>query len=164
MKVIRNELLGTWELAESGEGRRVLPEEGLKGGDPRRLLIVDDEESALDSFHYVLRRAYPGLAIDVSLDGAKGLALFAETHPSVVISDVSMPGMGGEEFFNRIMELCAERKWQVPSVIFCTGYNPPVSLRGIVASDPAHCLLRKPVRNRILIEAVSKRLKPANSD
>lgn len=159
MKVIRNDLLGIWELAESEEGRRRLTEEGLKDGDSRRILIVDDEESVLFSSCSVLRKAFPECIIDVSQDGAAGFAIFEETHPSIVISDVAMPKMGGEEFFNLIMDFCAQREWKVPAVIFCTGYNPPVSLRRIVAADPAHCLLRKPVRNKLLQEVVRKRLK-----
>jgi len=108
--------------------------------------------------HSLLEGAFPHCSFDVAEEGEAATALFSRQHHAVVVMDASMPIMDGEEAFRCMMELCDERKWEAPSVIFCTGYNPSVTLRNIVSADPAHCLLRKPFRNKVLVEAVSKRL------
>ena len=54
--------------------------------------------------------------------------------------------------------LCAEQNWEMPAVIFCTGYEPTPKVREIIAKDPRHCLLSKPVSNDILLETIKAHL------
>ena len=75
-----------------------------------------------------------------------------------------MPVLEGEEAFYQIEDYCQTNRWQLPCVVFCTGHAPSVGLRNVVASEPAHCLLQKPMRKRILVTALSKRLKLRPAD
>ncbi len=70
---------------------------------PGRLMLVDDEENILRSLRRVLRRGE--WEIEVAADGEKGLALFKQFQPAVVISDFRMPGMNGVELLAAIKGL-----------------------------------------------------------
>ncbi len=157
MKVVRNPLLGTWELAES-EGSMPSKPQGARPCDPRRVLIVDDEEQNRKLHQTIINSAFPSVACDLAPDGAIAVQLFITYHPLVILMDIVMPVLDGEEAFYQIEEYCQTNNWQKPRVVFCTGHSPSVGLRNIVASDPADCLLQKPIRKRILITALAKRL------
>jgi CheY-like chemotaxis protein len=157
MKVIKNPVLGTWELAES-EGPISNKNRGSRPCDPRRVLIVDDEEQNRRLYATIIRQAFPSVACDLAPDGLRAVEQFITHHPLVVVMDVVMPNLDGEEAYYQIEEHCQVNAWQQPRVIFCTGHAPSVGLRNVAASDPANCLLQKPIRKRILITALSKRL------
>ena len=159
MKIIKDPILDSWELAESDIRRRPQSHETDKKCDRKRVLIVDDEKSIVLVTTKVLRATLPeSIAIDTASNGKEAVEAFEASHPKVIVLDLTMPVMDGEQAANRIIDMCAENGWEVPSIIFRTGYAPPGDVRNLVASDPAHCLLRKPVRNQTLIMAVRKRL------
>jgi len=157
MKIKKNPLLDTWEMAESNEPA-VRHANGLKPCDPTQILVVDDDAHIRELYKKTLSRCFPHCVVEVAVDGRKGVEIFSETHPAIVLLDYLMPHMNGEDAFFKMIECCEEQAWEKPSFLFCTGCNPPQSLRNAVSCDPAHCLLHKPVRTEILKEAVSVRL------
>jgi two-component system KDP operon response regulator KdpE len=68
--------------------------------DKQRILIVDDEPQ----IGRVLRTGLSthGFDVRVAADGEAGLDLFNDWHPALVITDLSMPNMGGLEFCRRL--------------------------------------------------------------
>ncbi|MEL7155707.1 MAG: HD domain-containing phosphohydrolase [Actinomycetota bacterium] len=60
-----------------------------------RILFVDDEENILNGLRRTLRKAYE---FDTATSGAEGLALLDQGEFAVIVSDMRMPEMGGEEF------------------------------------------------------------------
>ena len=157
MRVVKNPILGTWELAES-EGKMPAKNHGAVPCDPRRILVVDDEEQNRKLYSTIIRASFPTVECDFAHDGAQAVQLFLTYHPLVIVMDVVMPVLDGEEAYYQIEEHCQTSSWQPPRVVFCTGHSPSVGLRNVVASDPANCLLQKPIRKRILVTALSKRL------
>ena len=157
MKIVKNPILGIWEMAES-DGTMPAKSRGAKPCNPKCVLIVDDEEPNRKIQQDIVNQAFPSVRCEQAADGARAVELFIACHPLVILMDIVMPGMDGEEAFYQIEEHCHTHKWQPPRVIFCTGHSPSVGLRNVVASDPANCLLQKPIRKRILITALSKRL------
>ena len=155
MKVITNPDSGAWELAESEE-----PIARPADSKPysNRILVVDDEEQTRKLYSTIISQAFPSVECVFAADGARAVEAFAANHPRVILMDIVMPVMDGEEAFYQIEEYCQTNHWQNPRVIFCTGHSPSVGLRNVVASDPADCLLQKPIRKRILITALAKRL------
>lgn len=125
---------------------------------PKCVLIVDDEQTLLSFFQSILVHDIPGLNIDCALNGAEAIASFHIKHHCLIILDIFMPVMNGEEAFHEIKRICAERKWEMPAVIFCTGYTPPDSIREAVAKENIHCYLPKPVMKDTLVNAVKNRL------
>lgn len=68
--------------------------------DRHRILIVDDEPQ----IGRVMRTglASHGFDVRVATDGEAALDLFSDWHPALVITDLSMPNMGGLEFCRRL--------------------------------------------------------------
>src|SRR4030095_7120487 len=68
--------------------------------DKQRILIVDDEPQ----IGRVMRTSLSTHAFDVRVaaDGEAALDLFNDWHPALVITDLSMPNVGGLEFCRRV--------------------------------------------------------------
>ncbi len=71
-------------------------------GENRRILVVDDEPQITR----VLRRSLTAHRYDVRVaaDGEAALDLFNDWHPDLVVTDLSMPNMGGLEFCRRLRQ------------------------------------------------------------
>jgi CheY-like chemotaxis protein len=140
---------------------KVGPEEnegGLAPLDRSKILVADDEKSIRDIFIHVLSYHLPHCRVDAVVNGAEAISAFRDGHYGVLLMDINMPVMDGVTAFENIMKICEEEKLQKPSCVFCTGYEPPSGLRLKIGSDPAHCILRKPVRNDDLIAALKSRI------
>jgi DNA-binding response OmpR family regulator len=58
-----------------------------------RILVVDDDAHLTELLRHTLR--LEGYDVEIALDGATALALFAKMPPDLVILDLMMPGMDG---------------------------------------------------------------------
>ena len=96
----------------------------------------------------------------IVLDRAKFEAVkaFREGHHGVLLMDLKMPEMDGLQAFLAIQELCRTENWQMPSVVFCTGFIPPETVNQIVGDGSVHTILHKPVKSEQFITAVRTRL------
>lgn len=131
---------------------------GAKPRNRTRVLIVDDEGTIVRLFQMILSTALPSVKIDTASNGIEAVELFGTGHHGVILMDLHMPGMDGYAAFNRIERMCRDRGWEMPCVIFCTGFTPPDTVSNVVNSNPVHALLTKPVGGQTLIEAVKSRL------
>ena len=66
----------------------------------KRLLVVDDEPHVARVLRVSL--AKEGWQIDLAHDGAEALDAVAANPPDALITDIQMPGMGGEELCRRL--------------------------------------------------------------
>ena len=103
MKIVKNPLLGTWEMAES-EGAIPAKSGGSMPCNPRLVLIVDDEEQNRKLHQTVISSAFPSVRCEQASDGAQAVALFTAHHPLVIMMDIVMPVLDGEEAFYQIEE------------------------------------------------------------
>lgn len=126
--------------------------------DRNRILIVDDETSIVRLFRMLLEFDLPGKQIDTASNGAEAVEKFAAGHHRVIVMDLHMPVMDGLNAFLSIEASCHARGWQMPAVVFCTGYAPPDSVLKAIAGNTTHCLLQKPVTSDVLVRTVSDRL------
>ncbi len=109
-----------------------------------RVLIIDDEPLVRSALRRQLRSA--GLETMEAADGVAGIALASSTtRPDVILLDLSMPGMPGEEVLVALIEL----RPRIP-VIVVSGHRGPSLIL-----DGAHNVLRKPVDGATLIEAIA---------
>jgi signal transduction histidine kinase len=117
------------------------------------ILVVDDEEPMRDSCRQVLERA--GCQVAAVCDGASALEAIACNCPEVVLLDLRMPGMPGEEFLRRARGLDPELV-----AVAVTGY-PTLSSAIDVMKAGAYDYLPKPFKAeelRIIIQrALQKR-------
>jgi len=126
--------------------------------DRTKVLVADDEKCMLDVFVHVLTHNLPGVRADVVANGQEALDAFMDLHYAVILMDINMPVLDGGNAFCLIMKYCEEMGIEKPSVVFCTGFEPPAELLSAISSNSAHCVLRKPVRNEDLVEALRSRL------
>ena len=91
-------------------------------------------------------------------NGAEALDRFKQRHHGVLLMDLHMPVMDGQSAFVAIRETCAAGGWEMPSVVFCSGFVPPDTVREIVSRGSEHCLLAKPVAPEDLVRIVQSRL------
>ena len=82
----------------------------------KKLLVIDDEASTRDLLKLSLEME--GYTVFVAEDGPKGLEIFARENPSVVLTDIKMPGMDGIEVLRRIKEQSPDAE-----VIVITGHG-----------------------------------------
>jgi len=125
-----------------------------------RILIVDDEEALRKTLKQMLTPEFPGLLIDTATNGMEAMKRFHSEHYAVILIDLFMPVMTGEQAYRGIEQICAREKWDMPAVVFYTAHNSSRELRNLVAQNPRHCILQKPVKNDILVEAIRSRLTP----
>ena len=126
--------------------------------DKQRILIVDDEKTIREVFTQVISYGLPECRIDVAINGAEAVESFRTIHHGLLLMDLKMPIMDGETAFHKIEEICKAENWEMPPVIFCTGYAPSEELRKIIANSQLHSLLHKPVTNDVLLQAISHHL------
>jgi len=70
---------------------------------PTRVLVIDDDEDIRRLVAELLGRA--GFSVEQAEDGRAGLRALHNSHPDVVVLDVSMPGLDGWETLDRIRDL-----------------------------------------------------------
>ncbi len=87
------------------------------------ILLIDDDASLTDLLAEYLREQ--GHAVHVAGDGQKGLRIFFEQKPDLVILDVTMPKMDGWETLKRIREMS-----RAPVILLTARDEEPNVLRG----------------------------------
>ena len=123
-----------------------------------RILIVDDEECIVYLFRTILNSSFADLEIDVARDGVQAVECFRANRPDLMLLDLHMPVMDGFSAYSEIEALCGRESWDLPSVVFCTGFAPPDKLRQVLTSHPSHGFLPKPVSPDELLDAIESRL------
>lgn len=126
--------------------------------DSGRVLIVDDEPVVRQVFELILSADLPQVTFEKAENGEEAVACFSRGHHALVLMDLRMPVMDGRNAFLEIEKMCVERNWEMPSVVFCTGFAPPGMVLDTVSRDSHHALIRKPVGNDELVSVVKTRL------
>jgi two-component system cell cycle sensor histidine kinase/response regulator CckA len=113
-----------------------------------RVLIVDDEEPVRRFVHRVLSGA--GYQTALACDGAEALEMAKTNGPfDVLLTDVNMPLMVGDELARRIRQLEPDVK-----VLYLTGFSDQLFKEKVTLwEDEAY--LDKPCSVKGLLEAVS---------
>ena len=117
-------------------------------GPPGRVLVVDDEPAVRKLARVALERA--GFSVEVAEHGAKALEML-ERDPDefgVILLDLTMPVMDGEETFQAMRELRPGVR-----VLLSSGYNEQEAT-GRFARRGLTGFLQKPYRARELVAAV----------
>lgn len=115
-----------------------------------RIVAIDDEPDFIATLkdYFGLR----GYDIEVAVRGAKGIELIKERNPDVVLIDLKMPGIDGDEVLKLIKSMSPS-----PKVIFVTAYDDGGKTRSRLLGMGAYAYFDKPIASlKLLEEAVNK--------
>jgi CheY-like chemotaxis protein len=106
---------------------------------PRRVLVVDDSENTVKLLHSELSARGHEVLTATSADAATKIILKKKTRPDLVLLDVHMPGVNGEEFCRFIK---TNSLFQGIQVVLCSSESDE-ELQRIVKSAGADGYVRK---------------------
>lgn len=109
-----------------------------------KVLLVDDEASIHFMMGLFLRQA--GYFVGDASDGVQGLRKFKEESWDVVITDLSMPEMGGEDLAQEIRMISSDTP-----VILITGY-----LKADIRRELFDEVLEKPFSKAVLLDTIER--------
>ncbi|MCU7836009.1 MAG: response regulator, partial [gamma proteobacterium symbiont of Taylorina sp.] len=84
------------------------------------ILYVEDEEGVRQGYERALKRHAKELYI--AADGERGLELFIEYHPDIVVTDINMPKMNGIEMAQAIKKINPDQQIIITTAHSETGY------------------------------------------
>ena len=103
-----------------------------------RILSIDDEVSFTDLLkQYFEPRGYE---IDVTSQGDKGLELMRSKRYDVVLLDLKMAGLSGDEIMREIKKMYSDVK-----TIFITAYSDSGKTRDRLMAEGAYAFMEKPI-------------------
>ena len=114
-----------------------------------RVLVVDDEAEVRNLVARTLRKA--GAEVVEASDGAEALARLQEASDpfGLVVTDLTMPGLGGLELAKAMEDMGCPSK-----ILLMSGYSE--TSPGRAGNDPAHAFLAKPFTINALLRKVAK--------
>jgi CheY-like chemotaxis protein len=112
------------------------------------ILVVEDEPDTRELLDFTLR--WNGHHVDTATNGREALDLLAEHSYDVILSNLNMPEMDGEDLYRRI-----EHGWPhlAPRVVFVTAARPDPSFRAQYGGRPVP-VLTKPYSPARLLQVI----------
>jgi two-component system response regulator HydG len=118
------------------------------------ILIVDDERSNLESLSKIFARE--GWRVALAGSGAEALEALRRERPSVLVTDLMMPGMSGEALLR-----AAKAVAPATEVVVMTAYG---TVEGAVSAmkEGAYDFITKPVKRHAIVKSVRQALEKAS--
>ena len=113
-----------------------------------KILIIDDEKPTLAMFRLLLE-AY-GYLVLTAENGTEGLEIFRKEKPTIVITDIKMPGINGLTVLQRIKDIDPKA-----GVIVITGHGD-TDLAQRALEGNAVAFIHKPIKKEALDAALQK--------
>src|SRR5579864_3839017 len=114
------------------------------------LLVVDDEQPNLDSLERIFSRE--GYRVLLAASGAQGLELLRAEPVDVVLTDLMMPGMSGQELLRAVHAVAPEAE-----VVLMTAYGT-VEAAVLAMKDGAYDFLTKPLKRHAVLKSAQQAL------
>ena len=123
----------------------------------RIVLVIDDEESILQSMKFLLGNS--GYTVMTAADATAGLKIIKELEHelSVIISDLYLPG--GFDGFD-IIDAVKDLETQIPIIMITAFGNVETAVRAM--QNGAYTFLTKPVDMKVLLEQMNKAIEVGN--
>jgi CheY-like chemotaxis protein len=123
----------------------------LQGGLGMRVLIVEDDVETRDILAAILERA--GFSYRVANRASEALSVLDDWLPDVIVSDIGMPDMDGNQFVQQLRSRPAAQGGQIPALAlsaFARAEDRELALR---SGYQAH--VAKPVDPEDLVKAIT---------
>lgn len=116
----------------------------------RKILIIDDDMTALDIVDYLFEDK--GFDVVRRADGVSALECVDSVKPDIILIDLMMPKMNGQECIRQIRG----RGFLVPIVAFTALDDPEIHEEALTAG--CNLVLTKPCRPALLVENIENLL------
>ncbi len=116
----------------------------------KKILIVDDNDDVVTTYRVVLERM--GYGVDIARDGNECLEKIEQNRPDIVLLDVLLPGLSGNEVCRLIKETA--RTSDIPVVAITA--SVAADTREKMAEVGADAFLLKPIEVSDLNRVVKK--------
>jgi len=111
-----------------------------------KVLVIDDDELLLSLMQNILQGE--GYSILSTADGPRGIAIYKEERPDVVLLDLGLPSMNGLEVLRKIRSLDENAK-----VIVVTGHGSAESVE-VAYRSGAWDFVQKPFNNTDFLKLI----------
>lgn len=118
----------------------------------QRVLIVDDERESADLLKLIIEAELDDASVDVAYDGLQALALASAHLPDVIIMDLEMPRLGGQEAAEQI-----RRRFGAQSPLLVALSGNVNRIRQLRTSGPFDHALTKPLDVSALMHILAYR-------
>jgi two-component system response regulator HydG len=119
-------------------------------GDRGTVLLVDDEQANLDSLERIFSRE--GYRVLLAASGQAAVEMLRSGQVDVVLTDLMMPGMSGEELLRAVRAVAPEAE-----VVLMTAYGT-VEAAVAAMKDGAYDFLTKPLKRHAVLKSVAQAL------
>ncbi len=112
-----------------------------------KIVAIDDEVEFID----VIRNYFElrGYDITVAIRGTKGIELVKKNKPDVVLMDLKMPGIDGDEVLSLLKSMDPS-----PKVIFVTAYDDGGKTKARLLEMGAYAYFDKPIASLKELEEI----------
>jgi CheY-like chemotaxis protein len=124
----------------------------VSGTQRRRILVVEDDPDQFDALAFALDGA--GYTVEHARDGSEALAVMVRFRPDIVVTDLVMPGMSGEDLIRVIRESETDGSPR-PRVLVASGMDGLNARCHALGAD--ECLV-KPFNLDSFLESIQRQL------
>ncbi|HJV33941.1 response regulator transcription factor [Geomonas sp.] len=117
-------------------------------GSPLSVLIAEDDQVTSRTMGLMIAWEFPHLTVDTVDNGERGVELFRQRLPDIVIADLDLPGKDGLQMAAEIKTL----KKETPLIVV-TGCSDRTQLARLCEIGVNHCIL-KPYKVQELFAAI----------
>lgn len=110
------------------------------------ILVVDDEPDLREMIQYQL--ASQGFKVETAVNGLDALDKLKTINPNLIILDMNMPEMGGQEFFRKISDLHNIPQYPILAL------TANVSIKGLFQEFNVEGYIAKPFTFEELLRAI----------
>ena len=119
----------------------------------KKVLIVEDDRNMQELYRDMLEGEGARFSLDMTDDAVKGLEMAGKADYDIVILDVIMAPMSGEEFLANLRH--ADRNKDLPVLVISVVGSDDLLRMGKLGNV---CFLQKPVDRKQLIETIDRML------
>lgn len=121
-------------------------EEQKEDKDKRRILVVDDNGTALRTMKAMLEERYE---VSLAISGAQAMTSIGKKRPDLILLDYEMPVCDGKMTLEMIR---ADEDMKDIPVIFLTAVNDRANIEAVLKLKPAGYFLKPAVKDRLIAE------------
>jgi CheY-like chemotaxis protein len=112
----------------------------------RRILIAEDSDALKTLYDTLLAKHFPQYYFCIVTNGAEARDALKRAQYDLVITDLNMPTLDGDELYRMVLKMSAEESREMPAFIFCSGVKQALDDVRATCSGRLNRFMLKPFR------------------